>query len=409
MSLLDRLAEPAVWEAFYDYKCARESPASVQKALRTFIDARAYLPVCTAIAAGEPFALPRRAVISKLSTGKKRVVYTYPEPENTVLKLLTHLLLRRYDGLFSPNLYSFRPNCTAKDAVRRLTRMDGVWDMAVYQADVHDYFNSIPVERLLPMLEEALAADGRLFAFLRSLLTEPRVLDHGEIVCEPKGVMAGTPLSAFYANLYLRALDRRFLDRGVPYARYSDDIILFAPDTAGAETLAAEVRTAIEEMGLRLNPDKEHFSPPGSGWTFLGFRCAPDGTDISPVTVEKLKKKMRRKARALRRWQQRNDLPPEKAAAAFLRVFRRKLLEGGGAHMLTWSRWFFPVITTTESLHRIDLYAQDCLRWLLSGSRTKARYAVRYARLKELGYVSLVHAYYHERADRPEDEKEWEK
>ena len=75
-------------------------------------------------------------------------------------------------------------------------------------------------------------------------------------------------------------------------------------------------------------------------------------------------------------------------------MFNRKLFENPADNELTWARWFFPVLTTDESLRQIDAYAQDCLRYLLSGKRTKARYNVRYADLKRLGYRSLVHEYY---------------
>ena len=94
----------------------------------------------------------------------------------------------------------------------------------------------------------------------------------------------------------------------------------------------------------------------------------------------------------------RNEAEPERAARAFLRVFHRKLLESPVGNDLSWSRWFFPVITTAESLHQIDLYAQDCLRYLLTGKRTKARYNARYEDLKALGYRNLVHEYYAFRA-----------
>ena len=56
--------------------------------------------------------------------------------------------------------------------------------------------------------------------------------------------------------------------------------------------------------------------------------------------------------------------------------------------------WYFPVINTAESLGVIDRYAQDCLRFLLSGKRTKARFSVRYEDMKKLGYRNLVHEYY---------------
>ena len=394
MSLLDQLSRRECWEKFYEYKTSLAFPKAFAAELRDFIDGEGYLPVCRSIEAGEPFPLPRKSVISKMTSGKKRVVYTYPKAENTVLKLLTWLLLRRCDGLFEDNLYSFRPGRTAKDAVRALRAVPGLGEMWAYKADVSNYFNSIPVEKLLPMLAEALGEDGRLYGFLSALLREERALSGRETVREQKGIMAGTPLSAFYANLYLRELDRHFARRGVPYARYSDDIILFAPDRAGAEALAGEVRTILTEHGLGLNPAKEELFDPAEGWTFLGFRCRGDAVDIAPASLEKIKGKMRRKSRALMRWRQRGGYGGEKAAAAFIRVFNRKLLESPPDNDLSWSRWFFPLLTTADSLRVIDRYAQDCLRWLVSGKRTKGRYDVRYEDLKRLGYRSLVHEYY---------------
>jgi hypothetical protein len=393
-SLLDRLAEPEAWERFYAYKSSLACPKPFVRELRQFIDDRAYLPVCGAIRRGDPFPLPRKTVLSKLSTGKKRTVYTYPRAESTVLKLLTWLLLRRYDGLFSPDLYSFRPGRTAKDAVRKLTRAPGVRELWSYKADISNYFNSIPIPKLVPLLEEALGEDPALLRFLTALLEEPEVLEKGLPVREEKGIMAGTPLSAFYANLYLKELDRHFAERGVLYARYSDDVILFAPGEEERQAHAAFLRDFLAERGLRLNPEKEVFASPGEGWVFLGFRYRDGVIDIAPATLRKLKQKMRRKARALRRWAQRGDHTGEQAAKAFLRIFNRKLLESSGDNELSWSRWFFPVITTSESLRTIDRCAQECLRWLISGTRTKGRYSVRYGDLKALGCRSLVHEYY---------------
>ena len=79
---------------------------------------------------------------------------------------------------------------------------------------------------------------------------------------------------------------------------------------------------------------------------------------------------------------------------AFVRVFNRKLFENPVDNELTWAYWYFPVLTTDESLHELDRYAQDCLRFLMTGKHTKARFNARYADLKALGYRSLVHEYY---------------
>ena len=394
MSLLDYLNDPRVWNAFYEYKESLAVPKQFTKKLRAFIDGEGYRGVTDSIRAGEPFPLPEKKIVSKLGSEKKRVVYTYPEAENTVLKLLTWLLLRRYDGIFSKGLYSFRPGRTAKDAVRHLLRSGNVFRMYGYKVDIHDYFNSVPVERLLPMLGEVLVDDAELFAFLSSLLTEPGVTDRGRRIEEKKGIMAGTPLSAFFANLFLSDLDRHFADPGIPYVRYSDDVILFAETESEREEHARFVLDFLAERDLDVNPAKEERFSPGEGFSYLGFFCSGDKVDIAPVSVRKMKQKMRRKRDALERWRKRNGLEREKAARAFIRVFNRKLLEAPDDHELSWCSWFFPLITTAESLHEIDLYAQDCIRCLMSGTHTKARFNVRYEDLKRMGYRSLVHEYY---------------
>lgn len=402
ISLLDRLSRPECWESFYRYKTERNCSRETQKQLRAWIDRAGWMPVCANIRDGVPFPLPRRSVVSKLSTQKKRVVYTYPQDENTVLKLLTHLLLRKYDRLFCPELYSFRPARTAKDAIRRLHYLH-TERLFSYKVDISNYFNSVPVDLLLADLETVTADDPALFGFLRALLTEPCALENGRPVTESKGIMAGTPLSAFYANLFLRELDAYFHERRIPYARYSDDIIVFGETPEQTAEYAGIIRQFLADRRLKVNPAKECFQSPAEGWCFLGFSVCGDAVDIAPASVRKLKHKMRRKTRALHRWAKRSQIPGEKAAAAFIRIFNRKLFERpeDQDHMLSWSLWYFPVITTDAGLREIDRYAQDCLRFLISGRRTKARFNVRYEDLKRLGYRSLVHAYYAPSPEKP--------
>ncbi len=404
MSLLDMLGDSSVWERFYGYKQSLAVPKQFTGELRTFIDEKRYLPVWGTIMTGSPFPLPSKAVISKMGTGKKRTVYTYPDDENTVLKLLTYLMLRKYDSIFSKGLFSFRPGRTAKDAVRSLLKIRDVRKMWAYKADIHDYFNSIPVDMLTPMLSDTVGDDRELYSFLISLLKEPSVLDRGKPITEKKGIMAGTPLSSFYANLFLSGLDRHFSEIGVIYARYSDDIILFAETEEEVRGHASYISDFLGERGLEMNPEKEFYYGPGEGFTFLGFSCTGDTVDIAPATVRKLKQKMRRKRDALSRWYRRNGNEPVKAAKAFIRIFNRKLLESAGDNELSWSSWFFPVINTSESLHQIDVYAQDCIRYLMYGKHTKGRYSVRYEDLKSLGYRSLVHEFYaHRESEREEN------
>ena len=287
-----------------------------------------------------------------MSSQKKRIVYTYPKDENTVLKLLTYLLLRKYDGLFSPNLYSFRPGRTAKDAFRRVCL--GAKGAYSYKVDVSNYFNSVKIPLLLPMLKEALSDDEPLCRFLESLLTEEFVLEGGKEIAEEKGIMAGTPLASFYANLFLSDLDRSFYEDGILYARYSDDIIVFGDSDQTVREYSDRIKEHLFSAGLEVNPAKESFCAPEKGFTFLGFRYANGVVDIAPATVKKLKGKMRRKARGLLRWRIRNGVDGEGAAKAFIRIFNRKLLDDPTDNDLTWSCWFFSVINTADSLREID-------------------------------------------------------
>lgn len=393
--MLNTLKDPAVWRRFQAYKLAgghmnKETAAALEELIST----RSYLPVVDRILEGEPFPPPRKSEISKLHSDKKRVVYTYPERENWVLKLLTYLLQRAYDRLFADNLYSFRPSRGVHNAIRTLTRHPDIAQCWCYKVDIRNYFNSVPVERLLPLLKQALDTEPAVFRFLETLLLNPLVEENGQLIPETKGIMAGTPISAFLANLYLAHMDRYFAQQGILYARYSDDIILFHPTKEALDRAVAQLHRFLEAAGLSVNPDKESYTGPGAPWTFLGV-CFDNGViDVAPASVEKLKAKMRRKARALVRWQSRKGATGDQAAKAFIRVFNRKLFENAAEHELTWARWYFPLINTTRSLQELDRYSQSCIRYLVTGKRNKGAYQCRYEQIKVLGYISLVNRYY---------------
>ena len=394
MSLIDKLFEKSSWERFYEYKSNLRCSKRFKKELRNFIDSEVYLTYEKQVRNCNDLPLPSKAVISKMSSQKKRTVYKYPYEFNMILKLLTYLTLRKYDHIFSPSLYSFRPGICAKDAIMSICRTKDLDSMYSYKIDVSDYFNSIPVDRICSVLDVTVTDDVELLCFMKTLLREECVIDSDKVINEKKGIMAGTPIASFYANLYLKDLDEKFNSQGILYARYSDDIIVFAKEKETILEYKNIILEHLESKGLSVNPGKEVLADPEDGFTFLGIQAKNGMIDIAQASVIKLKQKMRRKARALDRWRHREGIDGTKAAAAFIRIFNHKLLEVNEDSDLTWSLWFFPVITTAESLHEIDLYAQDLLRFLISGTHTKARYNVRYDDLKQLGYRSLVNEYY---------------
>ena len=396
MSLLNKLADQGVWIDFYEKKVdptfCRISDA---KDLFQYVRQRRYLPVVKRILEGEGLSIPQKKRIAKSDSSKKRIVYSLPEDEAMVLKLLTWLMIRKYDTMLSDNLYSFRPNYSAKDALRRLQTLPDICEYYSYKLDVSNYFNSIDVELLLPMLKDLFTEDKQLYDFFTTMLKDPRVMDEGHLIEEKKGVMAGMPYAVFFANVFLTKVDRQFENiPGVIYCRYSDDIIIFTKDKQILEDAKLRLHDSLDQYNLSINHDKEVETSPGEPWTFLGFEC--DGTviDVSKVSVEKLKAKMRRKARALNRWRESTGKEGWMAAKAFIKHFNKKLYASESSSEVNWSWWYFPLITTDKSLKEIDHYMQDCIRYVATGCRTKSRFDIRYEQMRELGLLTLVNTWW---------------
>ena len=393
-SILSQLGDQAVWEEFLAHRLMKgRFTWSLFSDADDYVASKGYLPVARAFMDGEGPGVPEKKLVNKMGSNRKRTVYCFRPEETRVLKLISYLLYR-YDDRFSPGCYAFRRGIKASDAIFRIRKALNGRKMWAYKLDIHDYFNSISIPILLPLLRDLLADDPPLYAFFERMLTDGRATVDGTIVQENRGVMAGTPTSPFLADVYLMEVDRHFADAGVLYARYSDDIILFAPDREELERHKAVLLDYLDRYRLEVNPDKERIYTPDEPFEFLGFRCHGDAIDISRSVRDKMKGKIRRAARALYRWRMAKGLPAEAAMKALIRQFNAKFFESDDPEALSWSRWFFPVVNRTEGFQEIDRYLQQYLRYLSTGRHTKTNYRIRYRDLKSLGYRSLVHEYY---------------
>lgn len=336
--------------------------------------------------------VPARKEIAKGGSLKKRVIYTYDEPVNIILKLIAFLLYR-YDGIFSDNCYAFRRKTGAGDAIRYLKNRKCLSDKFFLKVDISNYFNSIDAERLILKLGFLKENDERLLELFERLLRDKRAIKNGEIIEEDRGAMAGVPVASFFANVYMMDVDRLFFESGDTYFRYSDDILIFADTEEELCKLRERLFSLIRDLGLNLNEDKLCYGKPGESYEFLGFTFDNGTIDISSNAKRKLMAKIRRKARALRRWGLGRNFSTDKAAKGFIRAMNRKLFtydEDG----FSWTGWYFPYINTDSSLHELDLYIQQYARYIISGKHRAANYRTRYETLKEWGYRSLVNEYY---------------
>ena len=419
MSLLDKLDNPTVWQQFLDYKLEKGHLSRADEAtLRELVASQGYLGVARVLQAGQALPPPQKLRLNKLGTQRKRIVYAFEPDTMWVLKLLAWLLFS-FDERQPPGCYSFRRDHGVHRALNTLIRTPHINELWCCKLDISDYFNSISIPLLLPILSDVLADDTRLLAFFEQFLTAGVALDEGSLIHEEHGVMAGTPTAPFLANLYLRELDEWFNQRGLAYARYSDDIIFFATDEDAIRASQTVAEAIIARHELAINSEKAYIAAPGRPWEFLGISYCAGTIDLSQVTRRKIKGKIRRKARALRRWMLRKQaedasqpestqlpLYTQRAIRAFIRSFNRKFYDSRGSNELTWARWFFPLLTTSEGLHEIDHYLQQYARWIPTGRFRASNYRTSYQDLKVLGMRSLVHEFYAYQAEVRAEEQE---
>ena len=391
---MGQIMSQGVWDDFLAHRLrkGRFTWHSFEEA-DEFVEEESYLPAARRACGEGGLGIPVRTVINKMGSGKKRVVYQFPPGEKAVLKLISYLLYR-YDDRFASNCYSFRRGMRACDAIFKINKSLGGKSLWAYKVDIHDYFNSISIPILMPILKDVLGDDPELYSFFGRLLEDDRALSGGAVIRENRGVMAGTPTAPFLADVYLMEVDHFFEREGVLYARYSDDIILFASDYEELLKYKSLLLDFFSRFRLEVNPEKEHVYRPGEPYEFLGFRSDGKKIGVSTVTIKKMKGKISRKARSLDRWASIKGIPRIQAMKAMNNCFNAKFFEGDDPDTLSWSRWFFPVINSAEGLGEIDHYLQDNIRFLSTGKHNKANYRARYEDLKSLGYRSLVHEYH---------------
>ncbi len=398
-TVMELASQAEAWREFLYYKQDKQHLSAGEEAkLRRFVDSAAYLPLCRAWQEGRfPSRCPRKSVVSKAGTGKKRVVYSFEGDEGIFLKFLAFQLYR-YDCFFSDNCYAFRRNCGVRDAMKRLLAHRRIGQGWCLKVDVSNYFNSIDVEILLDKLSFVREDEPALYELFRRILLNRTVLYRGQLIEEAHGAMAGIPVAPFFANIYLGDTDAFFEKEKVPYFRYSDDILLFADSREELERRQEQLYAQLQGLGLSVNPDKVKVAAPGEYWDFLGFGYRGGGLDLSDNTIRKTKGRIRRKAEALRRWQRKKGLTADKAAIGLIHAMNRKFYGSSADEEpedeFTWSRWFFGSLTTDRGLKEIDAYLQEYIRYAVTGRHYKGNYRIPYEQLKAWGYRSLVHEFW---------------
>src|SRR5262249_8782987 len=199
-----------------------------------------------------------------------------------------------FEADFPPEIYAYRAGRNAQQAVveveERLFR--GYPD--VVDADLADYFGSIPHTDLLKSVARRIV-DRRVLHLIKMWLACPveetdqrgRTRRTTEARDSRRGIPQGSPLSPLLANLYMRRFVQGWKKLGLEQSLgtrlviYADDLVILCR-RGSAENALHHLRAIMGKLKLTVNEEKTRICRvPDGEFDFLGYTF---GRMYSPVT-----------------------------------------------------------------------------------------------------------------------------
>jgi RNA-directed DNA polymerase len=192
----------------------------------------------------------------------------------------------RAEPRFHSDSYGYRPRRSAHDALEvcraRCWKYDWVIDL-----DVQKFVDTVPWDLVVKAVQKV--TDARwVLLYVKRWLVAPLQYPDGSLVERDKGIPQGSAVSPILANLFMHYAFDQWMARnypGCPFERYADDAVVHCVSRRQAEYVLAGIAARMEEVSLRLHPDKtqvvyckdsnrrgehEHTS-----FTFLGYAFRP--------------------------------------------------------------------------------------------------------------------------------------
>jgi len=215
-------------------------------------------------------AAVRRTWIPKPGSSEKRPLGIPTVRDRVVQTALVRVIEPILDATFHERSFGFRHGRGCHDALRCVEGLLAAGYVYVVDADLKGYFDTIPKDRLLEIVQRKIS-DSRVLKLVKQFLDQG-ITEELRSWTPEAGVPQGAVLSPVLSNAYLNPLDHRMGDLGFQMARYADDFVILCRTPEEAEAALTEVRRWVEASGLTLHPEKTHIVDSRErSFSFLGY------------------------------------------------------------------------------------------------------------------------------------------
>jgi RNA-directed DNA polymerase len=258
----------------------------------------------------------RRVKIPKPGGGERPL--GIPTIRDRVVQTAVVLLLEPiFEADFEGNIYAYRPGRSAHDALAEVKERLYGGQQHVVDADVTQYFDTIPHAELLQSVARRVA-DGKVLRLLKLWLKSPveeRDERGNRRMTDGKKSKRGTPqggvVSPLLANIYINRLLRHWRKTGAcerlgQIVSYADDFVILCAGRQQAEESLAQVSHWLEKLGLTIHPTKTRLCwAQKETFDFLGYTFGPvrdwqtGKRFIAALPSKKAQKKLKQKINTL--------------------------------------------------------------------------------------------------------------